>query len=77
MKYVYKVDTTADGLVGMFTSMKKAEKQAMWEVENLYSDGLTNAMELTDASVDRTWVRFYGNRIDMQLHATVSRYCVE
>jgi len=34
-------------------------------------------MELTDASVDRTWVRFYGNRIDMQLHATVSRYCVE
>ena len=38
MKYVYKVDTPADGLVGMFSSMKKAVKQAMWEVEDLKTD---------------------------------------
>ncbi len=76
MKYVYKVDTPADGLVGMFSSMKKAIKQAMWEVEDLKTDE-SNAMELVSLSADRTWVRFYGNRIDMQLHATVSRYCVE
>ena len=76
MKYVYKVDTPADGLIGMLSSMKNAVKQAMREVEDLKTDE-SNAMELVSLSADRTWVRFYGNRIDMQLHATVSRYCVE
>ncbi len=70
------MDTPADGLIGMFSSMKKAVKQAMREVEDLKTDE-SNAMELVSLSADRNWVRFYGNRIDMQLHATVSRYCVE